>query len=338
MLKPLQIGPYTFKTPIALSPMAGVSDKPFRQICREAGAGFAYSEMLTSKPELWLSEKSRHRFDIHGEQSPRILQIAGTEPLLMAQAAQHAVSLGAQIIDINMGCPAKKVCKKLAGSALMKDERLVDRILAAVVNAVEVPVMLKTRTGWSANNQNVVTIAKIAKENGIKAIAIHGRTREDAYQGAARYDLISEVKQKLDIPVIANGDIDGPLKAAFVLQQTGADGLLIGRAAQGKPWIFKQIDDYLTHHRMTAEPTIVEIRDVVLKHLKLIYSHYGSVKGTRIARKHIGWYLQGQFEQWRKQVNLIDNPEQQYKAMQQFYGERIAAYNNKEVILNEFNF
>lgn len=332
MLSPLQIGPYIFETPLALSPMAGVSDKPFRQICREAGAGFAYSEMLTSKPELWLSKKSQNRFEISGELSPRILQIAGTEPLQMAKAANHAVTLGAQIIDINMGCPAKKVCNKLAGSALMKDELLVDKILSAVVRAVNVPVMLKTRTGWNLENQNVLTIAKIAEENGIKAIAIHGRTREDAYKGKAKYELIAEVKQKLDIPVLANGDVDSPQKAAYVLKQTGADGLLIGRAAQGQPWIFKQIGDFLTENRLTAAPSLAEIRDIVLKHLKLIYLHYGSVTGTRIARKHIGWYLQGQFEHIRKQVNHIDEPEKQYKVMQQFYGELIAAYNNNEVI------
>ena len=282
------IGSYQFNNILALSPMAGVSDKPFREICRENGAGFTYTEMLTSKTELWSSRKSQQRISFGTEPEPRIVQIAGTEPGEMALAAQKAVDLGAQIIDINMGCPAKKVCNKLAGSALMKDEALVAEILSRVVSSVSVPITLKTRNGWDANNQNVLNIAKIAQESGIQAIAVHGRTRADAYKGTARYDLISEVKQALSIPVLANGDIDSPEKAAFVLQETGVDGLLIGRAAQGKPWIFEQINAFLRHNRLTEPPSIVQIRDTVLKHLKLIYAHYGPVAGTRMCAKWSG--------------------------------------------------
>ncbi len=326
------IGPYQFNNILALSPMAGVSDKPFRQICREAGAGFTYTEMLTAKTDLWESRKSQQRLDFIDEPEPRIVQIAGTEPAQLADAAQKAVNLGAQIIDINMGCPAKKVCKKLAGSALMRDESLVADILETVVKRVSVPVTLKTRTGWDDSNKNVLNIARIAQECGIQAIAIHGRTRTEAYKGFAKYELIAEAKSRLNIPVLANGDIDSAKKAASVLKETGADGLLIGRGAQGKPWIFKEINLFLRHNQLTESPSIDQIRDTVLKHLKLIYAHYGPVAGTRIARKHIGWYLNGQFESVRQQVNQEEQPDNQYKVMQQFYGKQIAAYNKKEVI------
>ncbi len=322
------LGRFTFDNILALSPMAGVSDKPFREICREAGAGFTYTEMLTSKTELWSTAKSQQRLSFADEPSPRIVQIAGTEPQQLAHAAQQAVDLGADVIDINMGCPAKKVCKKLAGSALMQDELLVAQILEAVVNSIDEPVTLKTRTGWNRDNKNVLNIARIAEESGIQAIAVHGRTREDAYKGEASYELITQVKQTLNIPVLANGDINSASKAASVLKQTGADGLLIGRGAQGKPWIFKEINQYLQAEKKPAKLTSDAISNTVLKHLRLIYDHYGPVTGTRIARKHIGWYLKGQFEDIRKSINTTNEPKEQYRIMQHFF-ESVA--DNKDI-------
>src|SRR5262245_32250716 len=289
----MQIGPYTLANNLALAPMAGVTDLPFRLLCRRMGAGIAASEMLTSDIRLWHTEKSRRRMDHTGEAEPRIVQIAGGDAPMMAEAAQRNVDAGAQIIDINMGCPAKKVCNKAAGSALMKDEPLVRHILEAVVKAVDVPVTLKMRTGWDQSNRNGVTIARTAEAIGIQALAVHGRTRACMYQGDAEYETIRAIKQSVSIPVFANGDIDSPRKAQFVLEQTGADGLMVGRSAQGRPWIFREIDAYLRTGVAPAAPSAAEVRDIMLTHLRDLHAFYGDEAGVRVARKHIDWYAKG---------------------------------------------
>ncbi len=289
----MRIGPYTLPNNLALAPMAGVTDLPFRLLCRRMGAGIAAGEMLTSDVRLWNTEKSRRRMDHSGESEPRVVQIAGGDPEMMAEAAQRNVDAGAQIIDINMGCPAKKVCNKAAGSALMKDEALVRNILQAVVKSVKVPVTLKMRTGWDAGNKNVVAIARMAEDIGIQALAIHGRTRACMYLGAAEYDSIALVKRGVGIPIFANGDIDSARKAKFVLEQTGADGLMIGRSAQGRPWIFREIEIFLTRGELIDEPPIAEVRDIMLAHLRDLHAFYGEVSGVRVARKHIDWYAKG---------------------------------------------
>ena len=275
---------------IGLAPMAGVTDKPFRQLCKLMGADLAVSEMTTADAGLWHTTKSRRRMDHTGEPEPVSVQIAGTEPAQMAAAARHNVAEGAHIIDINMGCPAKKVCKAWAGSALMRDEALVARILKAVVDAVDVPVSLKIRTGWDSTHRNGPVIARIAEDCGIQALTVHGRTRDQKYEGRAEYDTVARIKQDLSIPVFANGDIDSPAKAQFVLQQTGVDGLLIGRAAQGRPWIFRQINHYLETGELRPEPSLVEVRDMLIGHLRALHAFYGEPTGIRIARKHLGWY------------------------------------------------
>jgi tRNA-dihydrouridine synthase B len=289
----MRIGPYTLINNLALAPMAGVTDLPFRLLCRRMGAGIAAGEMLTSDVRLWHTEKSRRRMDHTGESEPRVVQIAGGDAQMMSEAARRNVDAGAQIIDINMGCPAKKVCNKAAGSALMRDETLVRGILEEVVGAVTVPVTLKMRTGWDAANKNAVTIARMAEDIGVQALAIHGRTRACMYQGAAEYETIRAIKLAVSIPVFANGDIDSPHKAKLVLEQTGADGLMIGRSAQGRPWIFREIAAYLQHGRELPAPSSAEVRDIMLAHLRDLHAFYGEEAGVRVARKHIDWYAKG---------------------------------------------
>ena len=286
----MRIGPYEIAPRVVLAPMAGVTDKPFRLLCKRLGAGLCVSEMTTSDPRFWNTAKSRHRMDHVDEPAPISVQIAGTVPEVMAEAARYNVEHGAQIIDINMGCPAKKVCNAWAGSALMRDEALVGRILDAVVNAVDVPVTLKIRTGWAADAKNALTIARIAESAGIASLAIHGRTRDQQYTGFAEYDTIAMVKAALSIPVVANGDVDSPRKAADVLAYTGCDAVMIGRAAQGRPWIFREVAHYLATGEELPPPSLEEVRDVLLGHLDELHAFYGEVPGVRIARKHLGWY------------------------------------------------
>lgn len=286
----MQIGRHRIDTPVILAPMAGVTDKPFRQLSKRLGAGLAVSEMTISDPRFWKTEKSLRRMDHAGEPDPVSVQIAGTEPSVMADAARYNVDHGAQLIDINMGCPAKKVCNAWAGSALMRDEALVARILAAVAKAVDVPVTLKIRTGWDAHHKNAAAIARIAEDSGIAALAVHGRTRDQQYTGMAEYDTIATIKSMLRIPVIANGDIDSPEKAAFVLRHTGADAVMIGRAAQGRPWILREIAHFLATGERLPPPSLIEVRDIMLGHLHALHEFYGEIAGVRIARKHLGWY------------------------------------------------
>lgn len=289
----MKIGPYTLSNALIVAPMAGVTDRPFRTLCKHFGAGHAVSEMMTADASLYAQKKSMYRANFDGELAPISAQIAGSEPAKLAEAARYQVANGAQIVDINMGCPAKKVCRKLAGSALLQDEDLVARILDAVVAAVDVPVTLKTRLGYAEGAENILRVAQRAEQAGIAALAIHGRTREQMYKGVARYELIAQVKQALSIPIIANGDIDSPQKAQTVLQATGADALMIGRAAQGRPWIFREIAHYLQTGATLAPPSVAEVREVLLGHLEDLYRFYGEYSGCRIARKHIAWYTQG---------------------------------------------
>ena len=289
----LRLGTHCIEVPLVLAPMAGVTDRPFRQLCRRLGAGYAVSEMTTSDPTLWHTEKSRLRRDHAGEPGPIGVQIAGYDPQQMAEAARWNVEHGAQIIDINMGCPAKKVCRVDAGSALMRDEKLVEAICRAVVDAVPVPVTLKIRTGWARAARNGLQIARIAQDSGIAALSVHGRTREDHYEGEAEYDTIAAIKQALSIPVIVNGDIDSPQKARRVLEYTKCDALMIGRAAQGRPWIFREIAHYLATGETLAPPASFEVQRWLLEHLDQLYAFYGEGRGLRVARKHIQWYCHG---------------------------------------------
>ncbi|NRQ00982.1 tRNA dihydrouridine synthase DusB [Marinobacterium sp. xm-d-530] len=323
----LQIGPYSLDTQVALAPMAGVTDRPFRQLCRELGAGLVVSEMVTSDPNLWHTRKSSFRLNHQGEAEPRSVQIAGGDPEMMALAAQLNAERGAQIIDINMGCPAKKVCNKAAGSALLKDEPLVESILEAVVNAVDIPVTLKIRTGWSPDNRNALTIAKMAEQAGIAALTVHGRTRSDKYLGDAEYETIKSVKENISIPVIANGDITTPEKARFVLDYTGADAVMIGRAAQGTPWILREIDHYLRHGEKIAPPTLSEIHSIFNRHLKALHEFYGELMGVRIARKHLNWYLQSVSDVtgFRREFNQLETAEEQLNALDQYFDRAQAA-------------
>ena len=317
----IKIGPYTLPNALFLAPMAGVTDRPFRQLCRRLGAGMAVSEMITANKALWASKKSLLRANHDGEPEPRSVQIAGADPVMMAEAARHNVDQGAHIIDINMGCPAKKVCNVMAGSALLQNEQLVADILQSVVNAVEVPVTLKIRTGWDRDNRNGVTIARIAEQSGIQALAVHGRTRADAYQGEAEYETIADIKSRISIPVIANGDITSPIKAHEVLSKTGADGLMIGRAAQGNPWIFRQILHYLNHGELLADPEVTEIKQVLIEHLQNLYDFYGDYSGVRMARKHIAWYSKGlrNGNAFRQEMNQLEQPEQQLHFTREFF-------------------
>ena len=303
--------------------MAGVTDRPFRQLCKKMGAGLAVSEMVTSNSLLYGSEKTRRRANHEGEVDPISVQIAGADPAMMAEAAKHNVDNGAQIIDINMGCPAKKICNVMAGSALLKDEPLVAQILKAVVNAVDVPVTLKIRTGWDKDNRNAIQIAKMAEDIGIQALAMHGRTRACLYKGDAEYDTIAAVKQTIRIPLIANGDITTPEKAKYVLDYTGADAVMIGRAAQGRPWIFREIEHYLTTGSHMLPPTVDEIHTVMLEHLHDLYEFYGELTGMRVARKHISWYTKGLSGSaaFRHHMNTLQTTELQLQAISDFFAE-----------------
>lgn len=287
----MRIGPYQLANNLVLAPMAGITDRPFREICKRFGAGLTVSEMTASNPALRQHARTLLKADGKGESGLRSVQILGTDPAQMADAARFNVERGAHIIDINMGCPAKKVCSVAAGSALLKDERLVGRILDAVVSAVDVPVTLKIRTGWDLQNRNALTIAKIAENAGITALTVHGRTRACKFNGEAEYDTIAAVKREVRIPVIANGDIDSPEKAKYVLERTGADGIMIGRAVCGNPWLFEQIRQCFARGEKRWEPTAATIRTTILMHLEQLYSFYGEASGVKIARKHIGWYL-----------------------------------------------
>ena len=328
----MHIGKHHIENNLVVAPMAGVTDRPFRRLCRRLGAGLAVSEMVASDPKLRATAKSQRRTDHSGESDPIVVQIAGADPSQMADAARYNVDRGAQIIDINMGCPAKKVCNVAAGSALMRDEPLVAAILEAVVAAAGVPVTLKMRTGWSRESRNAVRLARVAESAGIAALSIHGRTRECAFQGSAEYDTIGEVKAAVRIPVAANGDIDSPQKAREVLRRTGADALMIGRAAQGRPWIFREIRRFLDEGIVLPPPTVAEIREVILEHLQDHYALYGEAMGVRTARKHLGWYS-GSLEggaAFRHEVNQLDDAAAQIAAVDRFFdrlaekGERLA--------------
>lgn len=325
----LRIGPYTLPNSLILAPMAGVTDQPFRQLCKRMGAGLVVSEMVTSDVRLWNTRKSSLRMIHDGDPEPRSVQIAGGDPEMLAEAARRNVEMGAQIIDINMGCPAKKVCNKAAGSALLKDEILVREILQAVVAAVDVPVTLKIRTGWDRANKNGVTVAKIAEDAGIVALAVHGRTRADLYMGEAEYDTIAAIKQAVSIPVMANGDIDSPEKAKVVLAATGVDGLLIGRAAQGRPWIFREVEHYLRTGEQLPAPSLLEVERILLEHLAALHAFYGDVMGVRIARKHVSWYLATLpgAKEFRAQFNRLDSTDAQCANVREFFSER---HNNGE--------
>ena len=318
---------FTLRNNLFVAPMAGVTDRPFRQLCKQLGAGLAVSEMVTSNSLLYGSAKTRRRANHDGEVEPISVQIAGADPRMMAEAAKYNVDEGAQIIDINMGCPAKKVCNVMAGSALMKDEPLVAKILEAVVNAVpNTPVMLKFRTGWNREHKNAPAIARIAEDCGVRAIAIHGRTRADQYMGAAEYDTIALVKTRVKIPVIANGDITSPQKAKFVLEHTQADGLMIGRAAQGRPWLFREIEHYLSTGTLLPAPATAEIHAVLRAHLADLYAFYGEDTGAKIARKHISWYTKGIVgaARFRHAMNQLTTMDAQLAATDEFFLSRAA--------------
>nr|WP_211316891.1 tRNA dihydrouridine synthase DusB [Arenicella xantha] len=318
----MQIGPYQISTPVVAAPMAGVTDKPYRQVCRQYGAGMVVSEMITSQKDLRDSTKTKFRSDLIGEPEPVVVQIVGTEPNVLAEAAQYNVANGAQIIDINMGCPAKKVCKKAAGSALLANEPLVQQILTTVVNAVDVPVTVKIRTGTSPDQRNAVNIARIAEAAGISAITIHGRTRQCKFVGQVEYDSIAAAKLAVDIPVIVNGDIDSPESAQQVLNYTNADAVMIGRAAQGQPWLFQQIADYLAHGHYQAIPSADQRAATIHKHIEAIHHFYGDVMGVRLARKHIKWYLSHwsstPSEAYRQAITQTENPTEQIELLQAF--------------------
>jgi tRNA-dihydrouridine synthase B len=317
----MRIGSLTVEPALILAPMAGVTDKPFRQLCKRLGAGYAVSEMTTSDPRLWRTKKSVHRMDHAGEATPIGVQIAGADPGALAAAARHNVDLGAEIIDINMGCPAKKVCNAWAGSALLQDEMLVARILRAVVEAVEVPVTLKIRTGWDRDHKNGVAVARIAEDAGIRALAVHGRTRDMLYTGEAEYDTIAAIKQAVAIPVVANGDVSSPAKAREVLTRTGADALMIGRAAQGRPWIFREIAHFLATGTELPAPSPREVRDVLLGHIAELHAFYGEPAGVRIARKHLGWYAKDQPENaaFRDVVNRAESAGEQLRLARDYF-------------------
>jgi tRNA-dihydrouridine synthase B len=322
----MRIGAHELRSGLFVAPMAGITDRPFRRLARRFGAALAVSEMVTSRPELRASRKTRLRLDHSGEEGPISVQIAGADPRMLAEAAQHNVALGAQIIDVNMGCPAKKVCNVLAGSALLQDEGLVASILEAVVQAVEVPVTLKIRTGPSPERRNALRIARIAEAAGVQMLAIHGRTRACAFGGRAEYETIAEVKARLRIPVIANGDVETAEEAQRVLQATGADGIMVGRAAQGRPWLFREISCYLESGKRIPPPDYAEMRAVLLEHLEGLYDLYGEQQGARVARKHIGWTVRGlpAGEEFRASVVRIDDARAQHSAVNDYFA-RLAA-------------
>ncbi len=301
--------------------MAGVTDRPFRQLCKKLGAGYAVSEMAASDPKLWATDKTTRRLNHAGEIAPIAVQIAGSDPQMLAQAARFNVDKGAQIIDINMGCPAKKVCNVACGSALLKDESLVEKILLTVVNAVKVPVTLKFRTGWDRQHRNALRIGQIAQNAGIAMLTLHGRTRADAYTGKAEYETIAALKSTVKIPVVANGDIDSPLKAKDILTTTKADAVMIGRAGQGRPWLYGQVEHYLRTGKLLPDPTPVQIKPILLEHLDDHYKFYGEYQGVRTARKHIIWYTRDlvNSERFCAQMNTIDDPKLQWQATQEFF-------------------
>jgi len=317
----MRIGALEFPNPIALAPMAGISDAPFRRLCSELGAGITPSEMISSDITLWTSHKSRQRLRTWGESSPRIIQIAGYDDEMLAEAAQRAVRQGAAIVDINMGCPAKKVCRRLAGSALLKDPPLVRRILTRVVERVHVPVTLKIRTGWDAKLRNGVQIARIAEDCGVAALTVHGRTRSCGFSGNAEYDTIRDIKNTVSIPVVANGDIDSPQKAQTVLDYTGADGIMIGRAARGRPWIFSTIKTFLAKERNeNSDLSLPSVRDIILNHLDSLYSFYGESTGVRVGRKHLSWYAQYQdgADSFRDRVVRVETAREQLELTREY--------------------
>jgi tRNA-dihydrouridine synthase B len=320
---PVRIGPYQLKNNLIVAPMAGVTDRPFRQLCKLMGAGMAVSEMVASNSLLWGSAKTRRRANHDGEVDPISVQIAGADPQMLADAARYNVDQGAQIIDINMGCPAKKVCNVMAGSALLKDEPLVARILEAVVGAVSVPVTLKIRTGWDRDHRNAIIVARIAESAGIQALAIHGRTRACGYSGEAEYDTIAAVKNEIGIPVIANGDITTPERVKYVLEYTGADAVMIGRAAQGRPWMFREISHFLETGTHLPPPAVTEIHRVLVAHLHDLYEFYGEHTGVRVARKHISWYTKGLAGSaaFRHAMNQLQTCAEQLAAVNEFFAE-----------------
>jgi tRNA-dihydrouridine synthase B len=323
----MKIGPWTLPNNVFVAPMAGVTDRPFRQLCKRLGAGYAVSEMAASNPQLWQSVKSSRRLNHDGEIDPVAVQIAGSDPEMMAQAALFNIGKGARVIDINMGCPVKKVCNVASGSALLRHEDLIARILEAVVTACQphgIPVTLKTRTGWSRDERNALRIGRLAQDCGISALTLHGRTRADMYEGCAEYDTIRAVKASLSIPVVANGDIDSPEKAKEVLDYTGADAVMIGRAAQGRPWIFREIDYFLKTGLQLAAPTWLEMRDLLLEHLADHYQFYGELPGVRTARKHIGWYVSGLVngQHFTDRINRIESTSEQFKAVDLWFSQQ----------------
>jgi tRNA-dihydrouridine synthase B len=322
----MHIGPHLLANNLFAAPMAGVTDRPFRQLCRKLGAGYAVSEMVTSRRELWNSLKTSRRADHTGEPGPVAVQIAGTDAAMMAEAAAYNIDRGAQIMDINMGCPAKKVCNKWAGSALMQDEALALQIVEAVVAACAprgVPVTLKMRTGWCQAQRNAVTLARLFERAGVQMLTVHGRTREQGYKGEAEYDTIAAVKDAVRVPVVANGDITTPQKARAVLARTGADALMIGRAAQGRPWIFREVAHFLATGTELAPPLVAEVRRVLLDHLQDHYALYGEFTGVRSARKHIGWYVRALpgGEAFRARINLLEDSRAQWQAVADFLDE-----------------
>jgi len=339
-VKIMRIGPHQLKNNLIVAPMAGVTDRPFRQLCKKMGAGMAVSEMVSSNSLLWGSEKTLRRADHQGEVDPISVQIAGADPKMLSQAAKYNVDQGAQIIDINMGCPAKKVCNVMAGSALLQDERLVGDILDAVVSAVHVPVTLKIRTGWDRQNRNALRVARIAENAGIQALAVHGRTRACGFSGNAEYDTIAAVKTQAKIPVIANGDITTPEKVKKVLDYTKADAVMIGRGAQGRPWIFREISHYLETGRQLPPPEVEEIRSVLSAHLNDLYQFYGEYTGVRIARRHISWYTKGLAgsSAFRHAMNHLQSSAEQLAAVNRFfdqlagYGQRLLYQEHEELV------
>ena len=319
----MRVGSRTLRNNLFVAPMAGVTDRPFRQLCKKFGAGLAVSEMVASNSLLWGSEKTRRRANHEGEVDPISVQIAGADPAMMAEAARYNVAQGAQIIDINMGCPAKKVCNTMAGSALLKDETLVGRILGAVVKAVDVPVTLKFRTGWDAANRNALKVTRIAEDSGVQLLSLHGRTRACGFSGRAEYDTIREVKRSTRLPVVANGDIATPEEAKQVLEHTGADGIMIGRAAQGRPWIFREIEHYLSTGEKLPPPLVSEIHAVLVAHLEELYAFYGRETGVKVARKHISWYTKGLAgsANFRHRMNQLETCEEQRDEVNLFFDQ-----------------
>jgi len=319
----MQVGSRTLRNNLFVAPMAGVTDRPFRQLCKKFGAGLAVSEMVASNSLLWGSQKTLRRANHEGEVDPISVQIAGADPAMMAEAARYNVGQGAQIIDINMGCPAKKVCNAMAGSALLRDETLVGRILEAVVKAVDVPVTLKFRTGWDAANRNALKVTRIAEDSGVQLLSLHGRTRACGFSGRAEYDTIREVKRSTRLPVVANGDIATPEEAKRVLEHTGADGIMIGRAAQGRPWIFREIEHYLSTGERLPPPLVSEIHVVLVAHLEELYAFYGRETGVKVARKHISWYTKGLAgsASFRHHMNQLETCEEQRDEVNLFFGQ-----------------